>query len=95
MKFLTFNENMPLRVLGVLLIQFHTLQTKLGNEFKSHHALALFMFVLSYLNLGHGPKVRLTPTCVNKVGFQRDDVSIRFTILSIYYITFSISSLGC
>jgi hypothetical protein len=88
MKFLTFNENMPLRALGVLLIQFHTLQTKLGNEFKSHHALALFMFALSYPNLGHGPKVRLTTTCVNKVSFQSDDVSTRFTILSIllYYL---------
>jgi hypothetical protein len=89
---------MPLRVLGVLLVQFHTFQTKLGNEFKLHHALALFMFALFYPNLGHGPKVgpkvRFTTTCVNKVGFQSDDVSTRFTILSIYYTTFSGSSLG-
>jgi hypothetical protein len=94
MKFLTSIENMPLRVLGVLPIQFHTLQTKLGNEFKSRHALASFMFALSFPNLGHGPKVRLT-TCVNKVGYPSDDVSTMFTILSIYYITFSCSSLGC
>jgi hypothetical protein len=90
MKFLTSNGDMPLRVLGVLLIQFHTFQTELGNEFKSHYALALFMFALSYPNLGHGPRVRLTTTCVNKVGFQSDDDSTRFQNTN-----FSGSSLGC
>jgi len=88
-----FHENMPLRVFGVLPIQFHTLQTKLGNEFKSHHALASFMFALSFPNLGHGPKVRLITTRVNKVGFPSDDVLTRFKEHLLYYLFGS--SLGC